>query len=423
MRNNYNLSALFSEIRSKGPLPKSKSGTKLGVSKPTRYTLINTLIESGLIVEQPSGNSEKSGRSSLLVVRENLFHTIGVDIHLAGTGIVLMDQKTALKDSAFLPNRIDTAKNVSLDGRDDILQRIRNGIADMLDRNSLSTDDLLSIGISDFGMVNANEGISLYTPHIPGWSEVPLRSIIQRYFAVPVYLGRDANLMTIAEINAADLAHYEDLLCISLRRGVGFGIFINGELFTGASGNAGELSHTTVSGNGNRCVCGKTGCLDTEIGYSALMQRMSEFYRSNTDTALHTLVENESDLTIEVLFEAYEKDNGQIKPLLAFFVETLSREIANLLYLFDPYLLILSGHFAQCGERFLGDLKAQTESYFPEQLHRKIRIERGVLGTRAAVWGAAFMAQEMILHPDHIDIVKKQEKRTVSSMVAQRIGL
>ncbi len=423
IRDNYNLSSMFSEIRNCGPIAKSKVGLSLSISKPTRYSLINSLLEAGLIVELAAGNGGKSSRSSLLDVRGNLFFTVGVDIHLAGVDVVLMDQKFAVRDAVFLPNNIDTAKNVSLDDRDTILERIKGGIAGILDENSLQTEDLLSIGISDFGMIDAKEGISLFTPHFPGWSEVPLRSIVQRFFAVPIYLGRDANLMTIAEIYANNLAHYGDILCIGLRRGIGFGIFINGQLYTGFSGNAGELSHTSISQTGKRCVCGKTGCLDTQIGYYALMQRVAEFYHSESGTALHSLARSEADLTLEALFKAYEKDKGEIRSMLAFFIETLAKEIANLFYLFDPYLLILTGRFVDCGECFLADLQAQTESHFPAALHRRIRLRKGTLGTKAASWGAAFMAQEMILHPDHLDIVKKQEKRTVSSLVSQSINV
>ena len=403
---NTNLRSVFYHIREKGPLKKSEVGLNLPLSKPTRYSLIKELRDGGFLAEQ--NDSEGKKRRSEVDIKGDLFYSIGVDLHLSGVDFLLMNAKAEVIAHFRISNTVDAHKNVSLDDRDTIIERIKTGIQKIFTQNNLSNEDILSIGISDYGTIDAKEGISVLAPHIPGWVDVPIRSIIQRIIPVPIYFGRDANLMAIGEIKALNLSDFDDLLCISMRRGIGLGIFINGKLYTGHTGNAGEWSHMKISKNGKPCECGRTGCIDTVMSYSALMEKINQLYSSHSSTALHEVVKNGENVSLGAVFQAYEMGDEKVHNLLRSYIATLGDQIANLYYLFDPSICIITGHYSSCGDRFLSDLETQIRSNIPGHIPKTIKLLRGKLGMKSASWGAAYMAQEMLISPDHTNISKRQ---------------
>lgn len=414
---NTNLRSVYHDIRAKGPVKKSEVGLSLSLSKPTRYSLIKELQDSGLLLE--NGDTEGKKRRSEVDILEDTFYSIGVDIHLSGVDFLLMNAKTTAVAHFQVPNRIDLNRNVTIDERDTIVERIKEGIQRILTEYQLSAENILSIGVSDYGTIDTNEGISVLAPHIPGWVDVPIRSIIQRIVPVPVYLGRDANLMAIGEIKALDLPDFDDLLCISMRRGIGLGIFIDGKLYTGHTGNAGEWSHVTITDNGKTCECGRSGCVDTVLSYSALRQSINKNYGKQTHKNAPGAEEGSEKISLTDVFEAYEQGDKTATGLLKPYIETLGDQIANLYYLFDPSVCILTGYYAFCGDRFLADLQQKIRSTIPEHIPKTVRLLRGSLGMKSASWGAAFMAQEMLLSPDQTNISKRQvQDSTISRFLS-----
>ena len=137
IRENRNLARVYAEIRHRGPLPKSRIGLDLPVSKPTRYGLMSALLTGGLLVEDAESKAMRPSRSTLLDIRADLFHTIGIDIHLAGIDFLIMDLKCRQTDALFIPNRVDDAHNQSLDDRQVVLTRIQDGLRQVMDRSGL----------------------------------------------------------------------------------------------------------------------------------------------------------------------------------------------------------------------------------------------------------------------------------------------
>ena len=397
IRRDERLCHIYREIQKSGPIAKSKVGLDLRVSKPTRYSLLNTLLDDGIIVELKNTYS-KDKRQSTVDIVEGLFYSLGIDIHLKGVDLLIMDLKHKIKAYKHLPNSVDDQKNICLDSREDILERIKTGIIDLLINNNIEKNHIISIGISDFGMINNSEGISIYTPHIKGWQDVPIRSIIKRILPVPIYLNRDANLMTIAEVIELQLKNFDNLLLISVRRGVGLGIFINGKLYQGHSGSAGEWSHTKIVSNGEKCTCGKKGCLDTVLGYGTLMKIAKTVY-NDRESKIHQLVGGNEELSPGILFQAYEIGDPSTVHQLNEYIRILGQQMANLFYIFDPYLFILSGYLKYCGDSFLYNLNETIKKCLPHHMEHKVQVLRGKLGLKAASWGAAFMAQETFFTP------------------------
>jgi predicted NBD/HSP70 family sugar kinase len=384
---------IYREIQNNGPLSKSQIGLSLPISKPTRYSLINSLLNDGVIKEIENGNT-RSQKGSKVDIVEDLYFSLGIDIHLRGIDFMIMDLKHQIIDYREVSNNIDEQKNVCLDDKDTVLDRMIKGTNKILSDNAIPKEHIISVGISDFGIIDSNEGISVFTPHIPGWKDVPLKSILNRLLPVPIYINRDANLMAIAEVAHLEEKDFDDILLVAVRRGVGLGIFIDGKLYEGHSGGAGEWSHTTVDPNGKQCTCGKKGCIDTILGYQALMSIGNDILKGGKKTVLREMMKQNGELSPELLFKSYETDDKTTNKYMNTYIDRLGKQMANLLYIFDPYMFILSGQLSNTGVHFMKKLDQCIKAYLPGHMKHKVQLKRGSLGLKAASWGAAYMSQE-----------------------------
>ena len=382
---NPNLIKLFNEIRKNGPIRKSRAGLDLHVSKPTRYSLMKELIDENIVVERVTTQGGIHRRTSVIDVKNNHFYSIGLDIHMEGIELKLMDLKHNVKKHLSFPNEIDRKKCVSRDSRSVVIERIKSGINEIIDGSGVDPEEIIAFGISDSGMIDSRDGVSILNPYIPEWIDVPIANILTRIIQVPVYLMMDSNLMAIAEIRSLGIKDVNDLLCISLRQGIGLGIFINGQLYIGQTGNAGVWSRTNVFTPPKKdCAAGKKGDLDILLGLNSIIDLCSEAT---------------VDLSAKTVFQEYEDGNEKIVAALNKYINALGIQMANLVYIFDTGHFILTGKFIYCGEHFIQQLDDVVKAHLHSIQYRDIKIIKGKLGAKAASWGAAYMAQEMLFNP------------------------
>lgn len=385
IKENRNLNKLFNEIRKNGPIRKSRAGLNLHISKPTRYALMKELIDENIVVERVTTQGGTHRRTSVIDVISNHYFTIGLDIHMEGIDLKIMDLKHNVKKHLFFANEIDIKKCISKDSRGVVIERIQSGIKKIIGNSGVDPEEIIAFGISDAGMIDSREGISILNPYIPEWVDVPIGNILARIIQVPVYLMRDSNLMAIAEIRSLGLKDVNDLLCISLRQGIGLGIFINGQLYTGETGNAGEWSQINIlSVQKKDYAADQKGGLDTLLGLNSIMDPCSE---------------GTEDLSVKTLFPEYESGNEKIVTELNKYIKSLGVQMANLVYIFDTGHFILTGKFTNCGEKFIQQLTNNVKDHLNNIQYRDIKIIKGRLGIKAACWGAAYMAQEMLFNP------------------------
>lgn len=382
---NPNLIKLFNEIRKNGPIRKSRAGLDLHVSKPTRYALMKELIDENIVVERVTTQGGTHRRTSVIDVKSNHFYSIGLDIHMEGIDLKIMDLKHNVSKHFFFPNEIDRKESISKDSRSVVIERIQSGVKKIIDNSGVDPEEIIAFGISDSGMIDSSGGVSILNPYIPEWVDVPIANILTRIIQVPVYLMMDSNLMAIAEIRSLGLKDVNDLLCISLRQGIGLGIFINGQLYTGETGNAGVWSRTNVFTTPKKdYAAGKKGDLDILLGLNSIIDLCSG------------ATEN---LSAKTVFQEYETGNGKFVTALNKYIETLGMQMANLIYIFDTGHFILTGKFIYCGEKFIQQLANVVKAHLHNNPYRDIKIIKGQLGAKAACWGAAYMAQEMLFNP------------------------
>jgi len=147
-------------------------------------------------------------------------------------------------------------------GTESVINRILSTVDSFLNLRNMSVRQLNAISIAAAGVIDMEKGIITRSPNLPGWIDIPLRSIVKEKFQVNTFLINDANAAVLGEHQFGAGKGLKNVILITLGTGIGGGIIIDGQLYFGASGGAGEIGHMTIDVNGPRCSCGNTGCLE-----------------------------------------------------------------------------------------------------------------------------------------------------------------
>ena len=257
---------------------------------------------------------------------------------------------------------------------------------------------LAAIGIDAPGPVEYDRGIITSPPNLPGWHDVPLASIIEKEFGVPCVLENDANAAALAEHRWGAGRGSRHMLFLTVSSGVGGGIIIDGDLYRGASGAAGEVGHMSINARGARCHCGGRGCLEmyaSGVGIGRLAQRL---VRQHPDSPLARLA-REQPLSAKLVHQAADQGDEDARRLIIAAGQALGIGLGSLIDLLNPQIIVLDGSLTKMGDLYLGPARetAQKESF--EQNWSDVRIVVGELGDRCAALGAAAVAME----PMHAD--------------------
>ena len=246
-----------------GMLSRSDLAALTGISRSAITEITQNLLDMGLLEEFPV-IQEKQGRGRPAIsLRFSASHGyfIGVSVTDTPSLVILADMQGNVVGECEIPPS-DTPKNIGV-----IVRRAMN---DLLRRTKVPRDRLLSIGIAVTGVVDETDGICRYSAAL-NWRDVPIAKLVKEATGVNAYVGNDANAVAIGEKlfgRARDLRHFSSLI---LGRNIGCAHYIEGDLYRGYDGGAGEIGHVTLDVNGPRCRCGKNGCLDMFAGGTAML--------------------------------------------------------------------------------------------------------------------------------------------------------
>jgi glucokinase len=268
-----------------------------------------------------------------------------------------------------------------------MIASLRHAIADA------GNPKLDAIGVDAPGPVDYTQGLVTSPPNLPGWHNVPLASIIAKEFGVPCVLENDANAAAVSEHRWGAGRGSRHMLFLTVSSGVGGGIIIDGELYRGTSGAAGEVGHMTINARGARCHCGRRGCLEmyaSGVGIARIARRL---VARRPDSLLARLA-REQPLTAKLVHDAADQGDDEARKLIANAGEALGVGLGSLINIFNPQVIVLDGSLTKMPDLYLGPAReaAQRESF--AQSWSDVRIVVGDLGDRAPALGAAAIALE-----------------------------
>ena len=315
---------------------------------------------------------------------------LGVD--LGGTKIL-----TAVVKSLGEMLSSDESTTPATEGREVVIQSILDSAHSALGQANCTISGISAIGIGAPGISNPEAGILFTSPNLPGWRNVLLRDIIQNKLGIKAFLINDANAAALGEFYFGAARGVRNFIYITLSTGIGGGIVIDGKIYIGAIGAAGEVGHMTIDDDGPICNCGNKGCWEMLASGTALAKEARHRIKEGVKTSILEYVEGDvENVTAQVIQSAAEQGDSLARELIARTGYYVGVGLANLINIFNPELIVIGGGLSNIGDMLLKPaFKTAGERAYKEAF-QAVRFASAELGRNSGVLGAAvFALQEM----------------------------
>ena len=312
-----------------------------------------------------------------------------VAVDIGGTKIM-----SALFSSDGKMQSRDIRPTLAGEGVDPVIERILSSIASLLSGKSQPG----AICIACAGGIDTGRGVVLTpSPHMPGWVNIPLVDIAQKKFGVSVFLINDASAAAIGEHRYGVGKGVKNLVLLTLGTGIGGGIIIDGKIYLGAVGGAGEIGHMTIDASGPRCGCGNNGCLEILVSGTAIAAEAVRRIKQGEKSSLVDMVKGKKDkITTEIIGQAAREGDDLARDIIAKAAYYLGIGLVNIANIFEPEMIILGGGMAELGEMLIGPGRKMVKAGAFTVSGRAARIVTAQLGNEAGVYGAAAFAVDNI---------------------------
>ena len=279
------------------------------------------------------------------------------------------------------------------EGLEAVTGRIISGIDRLLRLKNLAPSQLHSIGIAAAGAIDSEKGLITSSPNLPGWCDVPLRDIVKSKYGVDTFLINDASAAALGEHEFGAGRGVNNLIYLTVGTGIGGGIIIDGKLYLGPSGSAGEIGHMTIDVNGQRCSCGNTGCLETLASGTAMakeaIKRIKQGEKSSLTEIVGGKIENITADTVEVAARGGDSLASEVISEAATY---LGVGMVNLVNIFNPEMVIVGGGVAKMGDLLLNPARQVVQERAFQLPAQAVRIVQAQLGDDSGLLGAAAFA-------------------------------
>jgi predicted NBD/HSP70 family sugar kinase len=374
-----NLSAIVRELHVRGPLSRSDLVARTGLTRSAIRVLIGQLAAAGLVFERRAAPLGTPGRPSVLVeLNPESATVLALEIAVDSLAVALVGLGGEVLDLV----RVDRPRGHS---SVDAVVADLSELALAMSARRPEWESLIGIGVAIVGVVRREDGLVSMAPNL-GWRDVQLDDLLAAAIgtSVRISVANDADLGALAEVRRGAAVGVDDVIFVHGEVGVGGGIIVGGRPLTGAAGYGGEVGHIPVNPNGSACRCGAFGCWETEVGEGALLLR-----------AGHAPSGGQSEVTA-VLREA-EAGSPAVLSALDNVAHWLGFGLAGLVNVFNPQLVILSGHFARIHPFVAAIIQDELRRRALPAPRDLVRVVPTSLGLDAIVRGAAELAFEPLL--------------------------
>ena len=312
-----NKSIILNKIRTSESISRAQIAKETSLTPPTVSSIVKELIEQGLVRESTLGHSSGGRKPTMLHINAEAFYVIGIDAGPERVECIFSDLtgKIIQRSSNIIVKPITEEQFVS--GLKEIIYKI-------LEISDIDQEKIIGIGIAMHGVVDVETGTSLVAP-ILKLRNIPIKKVLEKEFNLTVNVENDARAMALGESWFGGHGDVDSMVAINVGRGVGAGVVMNGKLYHGAQGIAGELGHMTIDINGDICECGNRGCLQTLVSGEAIAKRASKQIKGIS-----------GKLTGKEILELAEEGNDSCIELLQETGRILGIGITNLIHLVNP---------------------------------------------------------------------------------------
>ncbi|MGD8606466.1 MAG: ROK family transcriptional regulator [Myxococcales bacterium] len=364
-------------------ISRAELARRTNLSRSTVSAIVNDLLSTGLVKETRAGISSGGRRPIILEFQDQSSFIVGIELGATHISCVLTDLRCNVRASWSAPATVREEPEVAL-------KKMTTAVRSVLEAGGVRKSQVLGIGVAVPSPVDREHPGELLPLIVPKWAGYNILTHLQKAFKRPVFIDNDANLGALAELWWGAGSSVKNLAYIKVATGIGAGLIIDGRIFRGSGGVAGEIGHTAIDTNGPPCICGLRGCLATFIGTPALLERAREELRasgsnrpapSNIDELVHAALEGDP-LFVELIRHAGEK---------------LGVGIANMLNLLNPEMVILGGGIARAEDLLLNAVRETIAGLSLPVSIRNAEIRTTSLNEWGIAVGGATLALEAAL--------------------------
>jgi len=377
-----NNSRVLQVIQARAPISRAEIAKVAELPPPTVTAIVNDFLRAGLVRETDlvreavDGASTLGRRPIMLTLNEGLGFTVGVKLRQDGLTVAVTDLGGSLVHHSDQTLPASTPEEA--------LHQVANHVRDALKLSRVHRSAVLGLGIGMPGLIQHVTGICRYSSLL-GWRNVNVKHQLELLLEMPVYVDNDVNMLTAAEIAYGAGRETSEFLTVTIGRGIGLGIVLRGEIYRGAFGGAGEFGHTKTDSD-LVCECGATGCLEAVASEEGICNQT-------------VLVKGVPSITIEEAIELARNGDVQVEEIFKQAGRALGRGIGNLLNLFNPELVIVTGEGTRAGPLLLDPMRQAIHAAVFGDLGADSRIVIQQWGDEAWARGAASIVIHEMLKP------------------------
>jgi glucokinase len=314
---------------------------------------------------------------------------VGVD--LGGTKILSGIFKHSLEC-------VGTAKvsTKSSRGVEAVVERIDRCVRDAVDEADLTLKQVAGIGIGAPGAVDFGTGTVIFAPNLEGWKDVALKKDLEKHLGVPVFVENDCNIASLGVYVAEMKSKPRSMVGMFIGTGIGGGLVINGEPYSGFCHTAGEIGHMVLDVNGPRCGCGNKGCLEALASRTAIFQQIKAGVKDGQKTILTEMLGDDlSDLRSGDLRKAIRRGDKFVDRVVESAAEYIGIATANLVNILNPEIVVLGGGVIEAlADEMMGVIVETANDYAMPGTMKGVEIIASKLGDSAGITGGAVLARK-----------------------------
>ena len=365
---------------------------RLGLSIPTVSKLVDELTDTGLIKEGGKTETGSGRHPNTYGLNPDSCYFVGVDIKNGSLSLGLMDFGGKVIEKQL---DIDFESCNSVDN----LSQLCDIINRFINSRSVDRSAILAVNVNISGRVNPMMGYS-YSRY--NFEEMPLSEVLSEKLGLRVCIENDTRAMTYGEYIYGDCSKIDNLIFLNLSWGIGLGIIIDGKIYYGKSGFAGEIGHMVTYDNEIICHCGKKGCLETEASGRALVRKLIERLEAGANSLIADGYRENKTITLDDIFEAIDSEDLLCIELVEDMGRELGRWLAGIINIFNPEKVILGGALSAVGDYILQPVMTAVRRYSLNLVNKDTKIVISQLGDQSGLIGSCATARRCAFD-DYID--------------------
>ena len=357
---------------------------ELDLSVPTTTKFINEMCEDNYINDYGKLETSSGRHPSLYGLNPESGYFIGVDIKKFAINIGLINFKGDMVEIKMnIPYKFENTQ----EALEELCALIRNFIKG----TEINDKKIMNICINISGRVNPESGYSFSQFN---FEERPLAEVLTEKIGFRVTIDNDTRAMTYGEYMKGCVKGEKDIIFLNVSWGLGIGIIIDGKIYTGKSGFSGEFGHTNVFDNEIICHCGKKGCLETEASGSALHRILIERIQNGESSILsNRILSKDNVLTLDEIIASVNKEDLLCIEIVEEIGQKLGKQIAGLINIFNPELVIIGGTLSLTGDYITQPIKTAVRKYSLNLVNKDSAIMTSKLKDKAGIVGACMLAR------------------------------